>query len=201
MKAMITLALITATSIATAGDAPKAAGSGAPATPKADAKADKAAPPAAEMPKPPQELADVGKAMTGTWKCKGQVFTDMKDPTKGTDVAATMTYKLDLNNWWLATTLAGTGKFTLKFSAFTTYDAASKKWYRFGADNMGGARTASSAGPKDGKTTWEGEARSPMGTAKVRETEEMTKDGMHASGEMSMDGKTWIKTHDVVCKK
>jgi hypothetical protein len=193
MKTLTTISMTLAmlAGVAMAGD-PKA---GAPAPP-----ADKA-PAAAEMPKPPAELGEVAKMMAGTWKCTGQAFMDMKDPTKGTDMKATITHKLDLNNWWIQSSFSGSGKFPLKFTSFTTYDAGTKKWYRFGADNMGGARTVSSSGMKDNKMVWEGDARSPMGTAKIRETEEMTKDGMHVSGEMSMDGKTWGKTHDAICKK
>src|SRR5690349_5620083 len=88
----ITISLFALSSAALAGDP---AGKGAPAVPAAK---EKAPPPAAvEMPKPPQELADVAKQMAGTWKCSGQVFMDMKDPTKSTDVKATITHKLGLN--------------------------------------------------------------------------------------------------------
>jgi hypothetical protein len=199
MKLVTTaIALTTLAGIASAGDPAK----GAPATPAKDS-AKQAPPPAAEMPmaKPPQELLDMGKATAGTWKCTGNVYMDIKDPTKGTPAAGSITMKLDLNNWWVASSFAGSGKLTLKFEMFTTYDAAKKQWYRFAADNMGGRRIATSAGPKDGKIVWEGDAISAMGSAKLRETEEPTKDSLHTVGEISMDGKTWLKTHDVTCKK
>jgi hypothetical protein len=55
---------------------------------------------------------------------------------------------------------------------------------------------------KDNKIMWEGDARGPMGAAKLRDSEEMGKDGVHVTGEMSMDGgKSWVKSHDVTCKK
>jgi hypothetical protein len=197
MKLLSTVLTLTSLAgLASAGDPAK----GAPAVP-ANNDAKIMAPTPAEMPKPPQELLDMGKATAGTWKCTGNVFMDMKDPTKGTPAAGSITMKLDLNNWWVASSFAGSGKLTLKFQMFTTYDAATKKWYRFGADNMGGHRVATSAGPKDGKILWEGDAVSPMGAAKLRETEEPTKDSLHTVGEISMDGKTWLKTHDVTCKK
>jgi hypothetical protein len=53
----ISCTLVLFTAVAHAGD-PKA---GAPAIPK----------PAMEAPKPSQEIADLGKGITGSWKCTG----------------------------------------------------------------------------------------------------------------------------------
>jgi hypothetical protein len=205
--AMISISLAALVAVAHAGDsktaAPAAPAKDAKAAPPAkDAKDAKAAPPA-EMPKPSAELQDMGKKMAGTWKCTGQAFMDMKDPTKAMDVKGAITNKMDLDNWWIQSSLATTGKMPFKFTSYTGYDAASKKWNRYGVDNMGGAREQSSMGMKDGKILWEGQSNSPMGPMKLRDTEEMNKDGsFHTLGEMSMDGgKTWVKEHDVTCKK
>src|SRR5256885_8722111 len=61
--------------------------------PKADAKA-------AGMPemKPPAELADMAKAASGTWHCKG---SGMDHTMKMVDMTATMRIKSDLNGWWM----------------------------------------------------------------------------------------------------
>ena len=223
MKKLTTVSFLLAafTTAAYAGD-PKA-GSGAPATPAAkDAKApvadkkapdaakpapaDKKAPdaakaPAMEAPKPAQEVADMAKGMVGTWKCTGQA-THMGNTA---DFKATMTFKLDLDKWWIQGAFSGTmGKMTHKFTSYTGYDATNKKWHRYGVDSMGGAREQSSSGMTDGKAVWEGNG-SMMGQAiKVRDTEEMGKDGktFHSLGEISMDGgKTWNKGHEANCKK
>jgi hypothetical protein len=216
MKKLTTVSFLLAvfTTAAYAGD-PKA-GSGAPATPAADKKApdagkpapaDKKAPeaakpaPAMEAPKPPQEVADMAKGMVGTWKCTGQA-THMGNTQ---DFKATMTIKLDLDKWWIQGAFSGTmGKMTHKFTSYTGYDATNKKWHRYGVDSMGGAREQTSSGMTDGKAVWEGNGSMMGQPIKVRDTEELAKDGksLHSLGEISMDGgKTWNKGHDATCKK
>ena len=188
----------------------------APMTPAKDAKspaADKSAsadkapaakmaePPKLEMPKPPQEIADMGKGMVGTWKCTGS------GTIGGTtmDFKGTITHKLDLDKWWIQSALAGSmGKLAYKFTQYTTYDAASKKWRRVSVDNIGASRMLESTGMTDGKLVWNGTATVMGQSLSSRETEDMSKDGktLHGVGERSTDGgKTWVKMHDATCTK
>jgi len=195
----ISIALVSLAGLANAGD-PKA---GAPATPPA--KDAKATPPAKEakpeMPKPPQELADAIKAMAGAWKCTGTA--EMGGQTG--DVKATITLKSDLDGWWMQSSFAGTmAKMpgTYRFTSYTTYDAAAKKWYRTMVNAHGGHGQA--WGTQTGqKTSWEGEARWNGNDIKTRDTEEMVSPKeMHVVGEYSKDGgKTWNKDHEATCKK
>jgi hypothetical protein len=182
---------------------------GAPA-PAPDAKKAEPAPPAPkmEMPKPPKELDDAMKQMTGTWKCTGQVFMDASG--KPTDTKAVITNRSDMDKWFMATNFTATmGKETYKFTGYTTYNAVEKKWYRVMVDNMGSIETNTSAGLTAGKIVWEGESRMgismpgmPSNVTRSRHTEELTDKAIHMLGEMSMDGgKTWIKAYDANCKK
>lgn len=173
--------------------------------PKADpaAKADpKAGGAKMEMPKPPAEVGELGKMMTGTWKCKGEE-TDMagaKAPITGSVKA-----KVDLDKWWLTETIDVKGaKMTMKMMAFTTYDASSKKWRRVSVDNMGGQIVGTSDGMKDNKMDWNMDTMGPMGAGMFRDHVDASdaKAGMKMWGEMSMDkGKTWTKVYEWTCKK
>jgi hypothetical protein len=176
--------------------------------PKADPKADtmkKDAPkdaPKMAMPVVPTEVADMGKAVTGTWKCKGDEMdmTGAKNP-----VTATMKTKVDMDKWWITDNLEVKGKMTFKMMAFTTYDAASKKWRRVAVDNMGGQMVGTSDGMKDNKMDWNLDAIGPMGAGMFRDHVDATdaaKAGVKMWGEMSMDkGKTWAKVYEMSCKK
>lgn len=182
----ISLTLTTFAAAAYAGDA------------KQDAKPAPA--PAMEMPKPSKEVTDMGKAMTGTWKCTG---TALMGPGNMADVKGTATIKTDLDGFYIQNTVSiGAGKMIYKFHDYTAFDG--KKWHRYGVDNMNGAREAESTGPGgDGKIVWEGQGSQMGKVMKFKDTEEMGKDkSFHTVGEVSMDGgKTWTKEHDITCKK
>ncbi len=175
-------------------DDPKAA-KPAPAKDKA------AAPAKMELPKPPQELADMAKAMDGTWKCTGKVDIagQMHDDMKGT-----ITHKADLDGWWIQSSLSAgiPGMPETHSMMLTTYDAASKRWYRTTANSHGGHGTAwgTAAG---NKITWEGDAHFILGDVKVRGSQEtVSPKEVHIVGEYSKDGgKTWGLDHEVTCKK
>jgi hypothetical protein len=200
MKNLTTLSIVLALcASAYAGD-PKAGGGGAPPAPPADKKAP---PPAdAKMPdmKPAPEIAEMAKAMAGTWKCSGQV--DMGGTM--VDIKGTVTHKADLDGYWIRSTINGTaGKMTMKSEFLTTYDAGSKKWYRSSFNSHGGHGTSWGTAA-DKKVSWEGDAQFMSGPVKIRGTEDMSdpKAGAHIVGEFSKDnGKTWQKDHDVTCKK
>jgi hypothetical protein len=175
--------------------------------PKADPKADmmkKDAPkdaPKMEMPKVPAEVAEMGKQVTGTWRCKGD---EMGMTGEKTAVTATMKTKVDMDKWWITDNLEVKGKNTFKMMAFTTYDGASKKWRRVAVDNMGGQMVGTSDGMKDGKMDWNLDAIGPMGASMFRDHIDATdaKAGVKMWGEMSMDkGKTWAKVYEMSCKK
>jgi hypothetical protein len=150
-------------------------------------------------PKPPQEVADLAKAMSGTWTCTG------KADIGGTmaDVKGTSTHKLDLDGWWVQTSItASAGKATMHMTFLTTYDAGAKKWYRETANSMGGHGTHwGTWGDKKG--SWEGEVHAMGKDLKTRYTEEMVSPKeSHETGEYSVDGgKTWKPDHDITCKK
>jgi hypothetical protein len=175
-----------------------------PADPKAaDSKAadPKAAGGMAEM-KPPAELADMAKAASGTWHCKGQ---GMDHTMKMADMTGTFTMKLDVDNWWMHGSFSSKmGKEPFHFESFTTFDPAAKKWKRVMVESGGGWSSGESAGLKDGKIDWDLGMHSAMGDAMFRDHEDMTdaKAGVKMWGEFSMDkGKTWTKVYEMACKK
>lgn len=204
----VTVALFAMTGVAFAQPAAKAPAPApkAPAVKKAP-DATKPAPPAMEKPKPAAELADMAKAMTGTWRCKGEGM-EMDGSKKA--MTATNRTKLDLDKWWIVDTFdgrmgVGPKATSFKFVAYTTYDAANKKWRRYMIDNMGGHMIGTSDGMKDNKMTFHMDAWSPMGSGQFRDyvdTTDAKKTGVKFWGEMSMDkGKTWMKAYEMTCKK
>lgn len=152
-----------------------------------------------EMPKPPTEIADMGKKLAGTWKCTGTMMVDPADPTKMGPMKATITNKLDADKAWI---LGAVGGLPFKLTMMTTYDTLSKKWYRLYTDNIGGSETAW-ATVTGNKTVWEGDARGMnIKPWKSRLTEETVSDKeIKMTGESNMDGKTWMKNWEATCKK
>ena len=163
---------------------------------------DKAPAKAMEMPKAPKEVADMAKAMTGTWNCTGK---GMMPDGSSIDMTGKFTSKSDLDAFWVHDTMDGKmGKMAFKFEAYSTYDAASKKWRKLGVDNMGGSSIATSDGMTGMKMDWAVDAVGPMGAYMSKEHLDMSdaKAGNKVWGETSMDhGKTWHKDFEVVCKK
>lgn len=185
--------------VAIIGASSAAAAQAKPADSKpADAK------PAGGMPemKPPAELAEVAKATTGTWKCKGQ---GMDHTMKMIDMTGTLTNKLDLDNWWLHGSFASRmGREGYHFESFTTFDPAAKKWNRVLVESGGAWSTGQSDGMKDNKVDWELSMHTAMGEAMFRDHEDVSdpKTGARMWGEFSIDkGKTWTKVYDMTCKK
>ena len=205
----IAIALIGMTSLVAAQPAKDAK---APATPAKDAKAAPADPkapaggaPAAggmDMSKPPQEMADMAKMATGTWKCKGQ---GMDHTMKMADMTATMKMKTELNGWWMHGSFdAKMGKEPFQFESYTTIDPNSKKMHRVMVEVGGGFSTGDADAMKDNKIEWALTTHSMMGDGMFKDHEDMSdmKTGAHMWGEMSMDkGKTWTKVYDMTCKK
>ena len=151
---------------------------------------------------PPKELADMAKASTGTWTCKGQ---GMDHTMKMADLTAKMKIALTPDKWWLQASFdAKMGKEPFHFESFSTYDAAAKKWKRVMIESGGGWSNGETAGMKDGKIDWDLTAHSAMGDAMFKDHEDVSdpKVGAKMSGEMSMDkGKSWVPVYTMTCKK
>jgi hypothetical protein len=120
------------------------------------------------------------------------------------DTAGNLQWSVDLDKWWSKASLTETGtKTPYKFEAFTTYDAANKKWVEVSIDNMGGYGTMLSDGPKDNVVTWTG-TKNAMGHAvPTKSVHTMVSDkDIKVEDSMSMDGgKTWTSSVSVECKK
>jgi hypothetical protein len=177
---------------------PKAAPA-APAAPAKDPKVAPGEPNPAEPPKPAPaaELTTAAKTMGGVWKCKGTVYgpDGSARPSQ-----ALIKSKVDLDKFWIQTTMAETtGKNKYKFTAYRTFDAATKKWTNVMVDNWGGYQVSTST---DG-SVWEGTSNSPMGVVKAKDTETLVSPKeLKLVGQYSQDnGKTWVNGYDVTCKK
>jgi hypothetical protein len=193
-----------------AGDAKAADPKMAPKTADAKAADPKMAPKMADakaggMPemKPPPELADMAKATTGTWRCKGQGM-DMQ-AGKMIDMTATMKMKPSLNGWWMQASFESKmGKETFAFESFTTFDPSSKKWKRVMIETGGGWGSGESNGMTAGKVDWDMKVHSPRGDGMFKDHEDMSdaKAGVKMSGEISMDnGKSFNNVYSMTCKK
>jgi hypothetical protein len=152
------------------------------------------------------EVVELGKTMSGTWTCDGNLFAPDK---KAIPISGHMTMAVELNRVWLHESLdAGVGQgssaMNYKFEAFITFDKATKKWRRVEVDSLGG-HTISSADPaKDGKLEWLNESTGADGKVQQQRTHFDGSDPkqVHVVGEITLDkGKTWIKTADLSCKK
>ncbi len=176
-----------------------------------DAKAGSAAAKAPEMKMPemkaPAEVADMAKAMAGNWKCTGKGAMDPMNPANMSDMKGTYKASLDLDKYWVKGEWTSTmGKMKHRGVMYMTYDAAAKKWYRHGMDNMGMGGFASStglpAGAKEGKMVWEGEGHMMGMMMKDRTTEEVAAKAVTITSEMSMDGgKKWVTGMTMTCTK
>ncbi|HEY4057603.1 MAG TPA: hypothetical protein VGM39_13385 [Kofleriaceae bacterium] len=189
-------------------DTPKAP---TPAKPVAGAPAMPPVPPKApEPPKPGPEMAEYGGGVTGTRKCTGKVIMG------GSEVpaTATVTNKLDLGQFWVQTAFKSKlGATAFNFTAYTSYNAAEKKFYRVALNNLGGYETSSSIGVDHGMADkwamhWDGAAHAaelaghPTNVVKTRQMEVYSRAGVEMSGEESADGgKTWSTSYSLTCKK
>ena len=152
-------------------------------------------------PKIPQEVTDLLKIVTGTWKCTGTA-TLGADPAQ--PLTATLRTRPDLDGFWIHDTFeAKVGKAKLKFEAFTTYD--SRKWRRVLVDNRGLQVIGTADGMKDGKLDFNLDGMGNAGpTSQFRDHLDTTdpKAGLKLAGEVSTDkGKTWSKVYEMTCKK
>lgn len=160
-------------------------------------------------PKPAKELTDYAKAMSGTWSCKGQ---SLDHTNKMADTTATLKVKLDVDSWWLHSSFEAKGKEPFHFEEFITYDAVSKKWKLVMVETGGEWNNGESNGPADGKFDfaitshlpgWLAQAMGGKTETMFRNHEDSSdpKAGLKMSGEVSMDGKTWMPVYNLTCKK
>jgi hypothetical protein len=172
----------------------KAAGSGAAAGSAAGSGSAAAA--GMTMPKPPQELTDMAKNMGGgAWKCSGKVHM----PSGAIDVTANITGKLDVDKMYWHESLVQTkskGQ-PYKFEAYMTYDAMAKKWMRVSIDNMGVIESTTSTD----RTTWTGTASGMGQTMQVKTNVTPGDKEIKLEAQMSMDGKQWMPSFEMDCKK
>lgn len=208
---MVSLATMAGLAVAQAPKAdPKAgAGSAAPKAPAAGSAAGSAAAPAAswEPPKPPVEVKDAIKMMGNRQTCTGKSWggPDGKTEVKAT---GTSTNALALDGWAIKSTMnmtmgEGKQKMTLKMEGYKTWDATLGKWHDISAMNDGSIMVGTLE-VKDGKLEAQYDMKGGMmGSGKFRDHGDMTdpKAGFKMWGEMSMDGKTWTKVYEMVCKK
>jgi hypothetical protein len=175
---------------------------GAKAPPVADKKEEPAKPEMKmETPKPSQETLDAAKAMKGTWACSVTIHMNGQD-MKST---GTITWKSDLDNFWLTGTFAGKkakdNPTPYNFVEHRMYDANQKKWVSAMFDNSGSmGQMTGTAGDK--KIDWEGKSMEGTMTMYSKSTEEMVSaKEVKITGQMSMDGKTFNPAYEVDCKK
>ena len=156
----------------------------------------------ANVPKPAPEIASRAKVMAGRWKCEGTAATMDGHDAKFT---GSLSSQSDLDGFWVHESFDGTvagGKF--KFETYATFDASTKKWRNLMLDNWGGSGVGTSEPMKDGKSEVVYETVGLAGKSMVRSHLDVSdlKKGARLWGEFSMDGgKTWIKNHDMMCKK
>ncbi len=119
-------------------------------------------------PKPAPEMAQF-KSMEGKWKCKAKAPASPAGPAH--DYEANLEVKAALGGFWLTEHYAQmktkVHPMAQAFDAYITYDPASKRFQRIGADNIGAWESATSPGWEENKLVWTGELANFMGQAKL----------------------------------
>ncbi|MBL9016713.1 MAG: DUF1579 family protein [Myxococcales bacterium] len=152
-------------------------------------------------PKVPQEVTDLAKSLTGTWKCTG---TATLAPEPEAPLTGTLKTRADLDGFWIRDVFdAKVGKTTrFKYEAFTTFDG--KKWRRVLLDNRGSQALGTCDGVKDGgRMDWNLDVMGQGPVAMFRDHLDATDPKLlKLSGELSSDkGKSWTKVYEMTCKK
>lgn len=200
----ITIAMILGAAAIAHADQAKAPSAGAavvaPMPPKSP-------PPAMPEMTPPKEIADAAKGMIGTYACKGNV-TNPDGSSRPS--LSTMKIATDLGGFYIVIDLAEkkTADNPHPFQAhmFRTYDAAKKAWTTTMLANApGGPETETTTDAVGAGTpvVWNstGEMMGQKFTERAHEEPDAKAKTVHLWGEVSMDGKTWMKDYDMTCKK
>ena len=152
-------------------------------------------PPVVVAPSP--EIAKLGKAAAGAYKCKG---VSLRGDGSSTPLEAALTIKLDLDDAWVHASLVEAKAGGVKFDDYRTYDATAKQWTRIQLTSTSGHVVSTSLGEQGGKWTWEGTASSPNGTMQVRDYEQRDAKQLKVWGEALLGG-TWQKLYEATCKQ
>ena len=165
----------------------------------------KTPPPMPEM-KPAPEVAEAAKAMSGSYKCKGNVMNPdgSSKPSLGS-----LKISADMDGYYLLVDLAQqkTKENPTPFKAhmFRTYDPSSKTWSMVMIATAPGAPiVATTTDAMSGPVTWTstGAMMGQKFTEKSHEEFDAKSKSLHMWGEYSMDGgKTFLKDYDTTCKK
>ena len=152
-------------------------------------------------PKVPQEVTDLAKIVTGTWKCTGNAWAPGEPEVIPT--TAVLKFKADLDGYFLReTTESKLGKVKSRSEAFMTYDG--KKWRRAEFASYGQQMIGSADAIKDGKLDFNLDVMTGSSVgAQVREHFDVSDPkSLKLAGEVSLDkGKTWLKVIEISCKK
>jgi hypothetical protein len=152
-------------------------------------------------PKVPQEVADLQKILTGTWKCAGTVT--LPGEPEPAAMTAVLKFKGDLDGHFIRESFeAKVGKLKLRSESFMTFDG--KKWRRAEFDTFGHQMIGSSDGMKDAKIDFNLDVMSGVSAgAQVRQHCDATDPKvLKLAAEGSTDkGKTWKKVIEMTCKK
>jgi hypothetical protein len=167
------------------------------------AEAKPAEPAKMEQPKPAPEVDALYKTLAGSWKCTGSASMENG---ASSPMEYTISFKQDLDKFWIVANMSSKKSKAMpmqyKFTSYTTYDAATKKWNRVMVDNMGGFEQDSSAGLTNGQVLWEGKAVGMGMSYTTKHTEQVVgPKEVKMSGQMSVDGKNWMPMYDADCKK
>jgi len=161
-------------------------------------------PPPEVMPPPAPELVAAGKAMRGTYRCKG---FNMNPDGSSRPSAATMRISTDLDGYWIVVELAEqktrANPTPFKAKMFRTYDAKARTWTMVTLSIGGHAMTQTSTDPAGADMTWtgSGEMQGMRFTERSHEEPDVRHRTVHLWGEASMDGRHFMKDYDVTCKR
>jgi hypothetical protein len=206
MRGSLAITIVLAGAAATASAQPDKAKPAAGAAAVAPMPPTKPPPPKEDM-TPPKEIADAAKAMVGSYSCKGNV-SEMDGSSKPTTLK--MKISTDLGGFYIVVDMmeAKSKDRPQPFMAhmFRTYDAAKKTWTNTMLGNGPGGpltETTTDAVGTGAAVTWTGNTQM-MGqniSEKSHEEPDLKTKTVHLWGEVSMDGKTWMKEYDLSCKK
>lgn len=209
MRTSILIAVLAgaaATASAQPDKAKPASGAAAGAAAVAPMPPTKPPPPKEDM-TPPAEIATAAKAMIGSYACKGNV-SEMDGSSKPS--TAKMKISTDLGGFYILVDITeGKSKDRPQpFMAhmFRTYDAGKKVWSNtMLANGPGGpmTETTTDAVGSGSAVTWSGtmEMMGQKISERSHEEPDAKTKSVHLWGEVSMDGKTWMKEYDLTCKK
>jgi hypothetical protein len=150
--------------------------------------------PVPQPPPVPADIAKLGKAIGGTYACKGNRMT----PTgQSTPLKSSLVVKLDLSDAWIAATWT---EGATKFVDYRTFDGVAKQWTRFQMFGDGSHAQVMSLGEKAGEWLWEGSVASSTGTVQLRHHEQWNGKDLKIWGEQQLGG-TWQKSYEASCKR